>query len=306
MEVLNTVVPVFILIGVGTVLFRSFLDRAVLRGINWLTYWVGLPVLIFNSIARSDLAEPMALKVFFLVLAATVATLVAGSLFGRLLGVSSGALGTFLQAAFRGNLAFIGIPVVIFAYPDSETAGTLAILTLAPMMFVYNVLSVVVLQRSRDGGGAAPPTRRLLRALLTNPLIVASVAGGAFALSGYGLPFFVERSLGVLGEMAPGLALLSIGGALAVVELKGGIVPASAASLLKVGLCPLAGILLAPAFGLEGEALGVALILLAAPTAAASYILAQQLGGDEGLASGAIVISTVLSVVSLSLVVAFF
>ncbi len=303
MEVLNTVGPVFILIALGALLFRRFLDEAFLRGINWLTYWVGLPALIFDSLSRAELAEPLAAKVMAVVAVATLMSLAAGALTARLLGVSSRSVGTFLQASFRGNLAFIGIPVVIFAYPDSENAGTLAILVLGPIMLLYNVLSVIVLERSRGAEGRWF-TRKLLRTLLTNPLILASIAAALFSLSGWGLPFFLERSVDVLGRMALPLALLSIGGALAVVRVKGGIRAASAAAVVKVGVCPLIGVVLADIAGLEGETLGIALILLACPTAAASYILAQQLGGDEGLASGAIVISTLLSAASLSTVIA--
>ncbi len=304
MEVFDTVAPVFFLIGVGALLFRRFLDEAFLRNINWLTYWVGLPALIFDSISRADLAEPLAGKVLVVVFAATILTLLAGFGAARLLGVSVASGGTFLQASFRGNLAFIGVPVVIFAYPGSETASTVAILTLGPMMLLYNVLSIPLLQRSRDGGKGGFITRKLIRSLVSNPLIIASLAAVLFSFSGLGLPFILERSVGVLGQMALPLALLSIGGALVVVKVKGRFTPAMGASLLKVAFCPLIGLFCARLIGLEGESLGVALILLAAPTAAASYIIAQQFEGDERLASGAIVISTVLSILSLSAAVA--
>ena len=305
MEVLNTVAPVFILIGIGALLFRHFLDAAVLKGVNWLTYWVGLPVLLFNSIAGADLVNPAAIRVFLVVLGATLITVISAAIAVRLTGLRRASGGAFLQATFRGNLAFIGIPVVIFAYPESSTAGTLAVLTLAPMMLVYNVISVLVLQRSQTDSRGWEMARTLLSALFANPLIVGSALGAIVAVAGVELPFFLQRSMGVLGETAPGLALISIGGALAVVKLGGRMKPAVSASLFKVALCPLAGVLLAYLMGLQGEALGVALIFLAAPTAAASFILAQQFGGDEGLASGAIVISTFFSIGSLSLVLAF-
>jgi predicted permease len=38
------------------------------------------------------------------------------------------------------------------------------------------------------------------------------------------------------------------------------------------------------------------------PTAAAAYVMARQMGGDEGLASGSIALSTVLSFLSLALI----
>jgi hypothetical protein len=48
----------------------------------------------------------------------------------------------------------------------------------------------------------------------------------------------------------------------------------------------------------------VALIMLACPTAVASYVLSEQLGGDSALSAGAVVVSTILSIASLAAVVA--
>ncbi len=56
------------------------------------------------------------------------------------------------------------------------------------------------------------------------------------------------------------------------------------------------------AAGLGSAELRIALVLASCPTAAASFVMARQMGGDEALASGSIVLSTVLSAASLAIV----
>jgi hypothetical protein len=47
--------------------------------------------------------------------------------------------------------------------------------------------------------------------------------------------------------------------------------------------------------------LGIAVLLAATPTAAASYVMAQELGGNPRLASSIIILSTLFSAVSVTL-----
>jgi malate permease and related proteins len=308
MHILDSLVPVFLLIGLGAFLVRiGFLKQEMLKGMNDLAYWIGLPSFIFYRLAtvslRLDELGPM-LAVF---LGGTAAAVVGALVIVRLLRLPVGSRGTFIQASFRGNLAFIGLPVVIFALNglgegDLGRAQELAVLALAPIMILYNVGAVFVLYASHAGSGPKLIVKTF-RQLITNPLILASVGGLAVAMTGGSFPLFLDRSLEALSRLALPLALLCIGGSLLVVPLKGSVGPALAASLVKVALAPIAGVGVGLTFGIEPGAMLVAVIYLACPTAAASYVLARQLGGDEALAASTVVLSTLLSMASLSVAV---
>jgi hypothetical protein len=223
------------------------------------------------------------------------------------LRVPAAATGTFVQAGFRGNLAYIGLPI-IFALPDApgpggESARTLAILALAPLLVVYNAAAVIALLSSQhEASWAMAP--RVAREVVKNPLILASVAGGLFAWLGGTLPVVLARTLTPLGELALPCALLCIGGSLLTTPLRGNRRVITAAALLKTALCPLLGYAAACWLGLDGEARRLTLVFLACPTAAASYTMALELGGDEALASGSIVLSTLFSAAALAAVLA--
>jgi predicted permease len=270
---------------------------------NRLTYWVGLPCALFYRIAA---ASPDVAAVGDLLLVGTSATLIAillAWIAARLLGLPQRSHGTFMQGVFRGNLAFIGLPVVLYAFAGSDSAEGSALLAFGPMVVLYNFLAVLVLLFA---GGVAKRgmMRTVAYRLLTNPILIACLAGLLFSLADISLPSLVQRTLAAIGQMALPLALICIGGTLHTTRLRGSLRHAFIGSLLKVTLVPALGLLLAWWVGLSAEHTRIVLLLLACPTASVSYVLVRQLQGDEALASSMIVISNVLAVPAMAVALA--
>ena len=308
-HIIDSLAPVFLLIGFGALLVKvRFFNQDMLKSMNDLAYWIGLPAFIFYRLATVSLVWNDLVPMLTVFLTGTVAAMAIGWILIRMLGLPNASRGTFLQASFRGNLAFIGLPVVIFAFSgveggDLQRTQDLAVLALAPIMILYNVVAVFVLYASHAGSGSKL-VLKTVRQLLTNPLLLASLAGVMVAMLGWSFPNFLHRSLEALSRIALPLALLCIGGSLLVVPVKGRLGSALTASILKVAVAPLAGFGVGLALGIETDIMLVSVIYLACPTAAASYVLAQQLGGDGALAASTVVISTLLSLISLSLAIA--
>ena len=310
MLILNTLAPVFLLIAIGAGLQRSaFLSPGFLKEANRVTYWLGLPALLFSQLAGSFHTGEAARAMLGVMLAATGLVIVVGYLAARVLRVPEAATGTLVQGAFRGNLAFVGLPI-IYALPDAMLAGgislrTAAVIVVAPMMVVYNTVGVVVLLLSRHTLGwkmVAP----FLKQLATTPPLLATLAGITCALMGWKLPAAVDKTFASLGEMALPLGLLGVGGALVSVRIGAAWRAPLAAALIKTAVGPALGWAVARACGIEGLELKTILILMATPTAVVSYTVAVELDGDEGLAAGMIVISTVTSLATLAVIVGVF
>ncbi len=265
---------------------------------NRLTYWFGLPALLIHRIAAAspnfgDVTGLLAVLTLTTLLGAAAAWIVA-----RVLRLPAGSVGTFVQGAFRGNLAFIGLPVVLYAFSGSGSAGaeSSALLTFGPAVVLYNVLAVAVLLASSSRGEGRGALRWTLYGLISNPILLACLLGLALSLSGLELPHLVTRALSALGQMALPLALICIGGALHWTEIRGQLGWAAAGAFMKVALLPTAGLLLAWALGLSPAHTRIVGILLACPVASASYLLATQMKGDGGLASSMIMMSYIMAI----------
>jgi predicted permease len=309
MIVLSIVLPVFLVIALGSLLTRTrFLSAALITELIRLTYFVGLPAYLFTSIAEVPLGRGRAAAVFAVMAGATLLALGISYLVAKLQRVPPESIGSFLHAAIRGNLAFIGLPVVTLALAAhvgsaAGELGKVALIAMAPLIVITNTLGVLLLLIGHARPGAAM-WRSISWQLATNPLLLATGAGVACAGMGLHLPGWLLQSMAILGQMALPLALLCIGGTLVVMPLRGKRTPAFTASVLKVALLPLLGWPLGRWAGLSPDELRITLLFLACPTAAASFTLAGKLGGDEALAASCVVVSTALSILSISAVLA--
>ncbi len=310
MLILNTLAPVFLLVAIGAVLQRTeFVSASFLREANRVTYWLGLPALLFSQLAGSFHEAEGAKTMLAAMGGATVLSIVAGYLAAWAMRVPEAAAGTFVQGAFRGNLAFVGLPI-IFTLPDTPlggglTARTAAVITVAPMMVFYNVAGVVVLLLSQHPL-SWKMVRPFLKQLATTPPLLATVAGVSFALMGWKLPPAVDKTFSSLGEMALPLGLLGVGGSIVTSRLGGAWRRPLASALVKTVVSPVLGWAVGRWLGLGAPELKMVMILMACPAAIVSYTMALEMKGDEAIASGAIVLSVFTSVVTLATIVGVF
>jgi predicted permease len=107
-----------------------------------------------------------------------------------------------------------------------------------------------------------------------------------------------------LGSAALPIILISIGSSLTVEPLRGAASPALISSLLKVVVCPLLGFLLAGFFELSRTEIMIAIFYLGSPTAGMSYVMAEVMGNDATVASRIVALSTLLSGITLSVIIA--
>ena len=309
LHVINTLTPVFLVIALGYVLAKkAIISESFLNELNRLIFKICLPALIVFSMATAtELPEGTGIVIILLALA-TLAVIALSIPACRLLKLPRVRVGTFVQASFRGNLAYVGIPIIVYALRDAPAevmASTLAqtMFVFAPTMVIYNVISVLFLVGSSDAT-AGVSVKKCAIQIVKNPLIQASFAGFTLYALPFEFPHALLDTLKFTGQIAAPASLICVGGSMAIVSMEGRYRSALVASLLKIAALPTITFLLAMAFGIEGHSRLILLVLSATPTAVASYVMAKELDGDEALAAGSIILSTALSVVSLAVVIA--
>ncbi len=308
-QVLDTLLPVFLVIALGYLLAkRRFLSEGVLTDLNRLLFRICLPALIISKLAAATGIPPGTGSILIVFTLSTLVVIALGLLAARILRLEHQQTGTFVQAVFRGNLAYTGIPLILFALQGRSAdvvTSTMAqtLFVFAPTMLLYNGAAVILLSREKDSPLAANLSAMLAK-VSKNPLIIASVIGVMLFFIPFEMPRFVMNSLDLTGQMAAPAALLCVGGSMALVSMEGRFRSATVASLLKVVAVPCISALIALGFDMSETSRLVLLVLSACPTAVASYIMAKEMNGDEALASGAIILSTVLSMPVLAVILA--
>ncbi|GAB6845629.1 AEC family transporter [Methylorubrum rhodinum] len=295
--VVLALLPVVLLIALGMGLRRGgFLDAAFWAGAERLAYFVLLPSLFFHGLATAQLdALPVAdLALTLIVATSAVAGLVLA--LRPLLRIDGPAFTSVFQGAIRFN-NYVGVTLAAGLFGGKGIA--LSAICNAAIVPTVNILCVMVFARH---GSARPTGLGIARQIVTNPLVVSSLAGIGFRLLGLHLPPGLEPALRTLGAASLPLGLLCIGAALEFGAVRAWIRPIAAASAVKFLAMPLATVLIALALGLSGPALTVALLFQVLPTASSSYIMARQLGGDAPLMAGIVAAQTLLALAAIPLV----
>ncbi len=300
MIVLNSIIPVFGLILLGAVLKKLKLtNEAFLSTSDRLVYFVFFPLLLFWKIGGAS-----TLSIDWTLCAAAICTLFVVYLLSwagiRLFSISDFQAGTFSQSCYRFN-TYVGVAIVLNAL--GEEGVRLFGILIGFLIPIINVLAVSTL--IWYSGKSYPPGQRnrlLIRALISNPLILGCIAGILYANALHSFPFFLDNTLKLTSMITLPLALISIGGSLTLAPFRQHYKQALIASMIKLLILPTAGYLFFKMFNLAAMSIKVGMIYFALPTSTAMYILSSQLNSDTRLASATIVISTLLSIISLTVV----
>jgi len=262
--------PDFGLIMLGWVLYRLLnVGDPFWSGLEELVYFVLFPALLFNALARTHIDFSAAAPLFLSGAAAVGCGIVFGLLARPLFGQDGSAFASRFQCTFRFN-SYIGLAVLgkLHGAAGISTMGLL----IGAMVPLVNFVAVYMLARNGKLG--------LWREMVRNPLILATLAGFLFNLSGLTLPGPAVHFLGRLGDAAITLGLLAVGAALKLRGCSGSTAASCYLLAVKLVAVPAAALLVASSLGLRGVYFDTAVLFGALPTATSAYILAVRMGGD--------------------------
>jgi malate permease and related proteins len=307
LEVLiNTILPVFSIILLGYVLKqRGLILPAFMNPANQLVYYVALPAMLFVTLAKAPFQENFQMTAGICLLATLGLLIMVALVVSRFLGLPGGARATFIQASFHGNLGFLAYAIAYYALGPDHFPRTLILSSF--LMIGQNVLSVWVLtQLGTHDTERDHPRLYLLRQTLQNPVIAAVVIGCVYSASGLPLPKALRQGLDILSGLALPMALLLIGASLSFGALQSRVRELVWIGFLKLICLPLAGYFLLRWTSVHESLMLPALILLAAPPATVSYVMAVELGGDTRLAAASVSVFTLVSAVTYSALLVLF
>lgn len=273
----------------------GLLPAALNDKISDLSFKYGLPVMLFAGSAQVDYGSLAGARYLLAGVLATLLTLAISWVYSRWRGHPKPVQGIVVQAAFRSNLAIVGVALTYSAY--GEQGPILAALPIALMTVLYNILAVWVLDATL---GTATSWRSILLGVLRNPLIIGITAGALLSLSGLPQPDLIPEAGRLLSAFFLPLVLICIGGSMNISHLYRAGAVCWEASVLRLCLSPALGVLLALALGVRGEMLGVLFLLMASPVAASSYVMVVAARGDGVLAANVVVLTTLLSIVTVT------
>ena len=305
LDVVNTIVPVFLVILLGYFLHtKELLPSPIIGPLNRMVFYLAIPAMIFREISRVSFSAYFSpsmlagtLTPIFMIFLLSLGVV-------RLLKVSPSFSGTFLQSSQHGNLGYIGLAV---AYYLLGAEGLTAASILAGfMMLLQNFLSVLGLQMFCQDPERKHKAWFFIKKVVGNPVVLSALAGILFSVLQIPVPTIADRGLKIISDMSLPLALLIIGGSLSFGLIRSNLKLAIGAGILKLLFLPALGLLFYGALGVPAGHFLPGLILLASPTATVTYVMASEMQGSTELASAAVTMNTLASCLTFIFWLSFF
>ena len=287
LELLSVVAPVFIVALVGLAWARSgtHFDEV---SISRLVLNVGIPCLVFRSLTSLDV--PPAELARMAGLAASVMSIFAIGGFA-VLKVMNLPAHTYLGPLVFANSGNIGLPICLFAFGDAGLALGMA-------YFAVSSTCHVVL------GGPLFAGSFSLRPFFRSPLTWAVILTVGVVASGVTVPTWIARTTTLLGDIAIPLMLLTLGVSLSKMHPES-LGRSIILSCVRLALGVSAGLLVTTLLGVEGLPRKVLVLQASMPVGVLNYLFAQRYARSPEQVASLVLVSTLISVVSIPVLLAW-
>lgn len=294
--------PIFILMSVGFGARKfGILNDIIIRPINNLLFRVFLPAMLFISIYNMNIKELFNFKLIAYITIVTLAVFFVAFLLIPHFEKKRERTGVLIQAMVRGNVVYFGFPIVALLVGEKYLG--LAALVIAIVAPLYNIISVISLETFREG---KPEMRNVFIGILKNPMIISVAVALIFLIFHIPIHKVIMIPLLDMAKVASPLALILLGGSFSFALVKGYEKEILMAVLVKLLIVPAVALPIAVLLGFNQGELGTILATLGAPTAVASFAMAQQMEGDDLLAGQIVVYTSAFAVISIFIWIVLF
>jgi predicted permease len=247
-----------------------------------LTSNIAFPCLIVATLARLEIDPDAFSRIALAGLITVTATAAVAASILKLAGQSQP---VYLPSLVFGNVGNIGLPLCLFAFGEEGLA--LAIVFMTVFMVIQFTFGIWV---SAGRGSIA--------ILLRTPLVWAALIGITLQMLDIHLAIWIENTMGLIGDLAIPLMLLTLGVSLAKLKVaRLGRSVALSVGRLAIGLA--VGLAVAELLGMEGVSRGVLILESTMPVAVLNYLFAARYDRSPEEIAGLVLVSTAISFITL-------
>ncbi len=297
LQLLEVVIPVFLLIGAGYLATRvGLLKLEHVDGLMVFTQGFAIPCLLARALYDLDLKEafdPGLLAAFYggSVVSFALGIFGARYLFHRRPGEAV-AIGF---AALFSNSVLLGLAIMERAYGSSALAPNFAIIAFhAPANYLIGIAAMEFARA--DGRGILATTTVIARSLFRNSLMIGIFIGAALNISGLIVPVPVLAAVDMMSRAALPAAIFGLGGMLTRYALRASLAEAGLVTILSLIVHPALTYWLCLAFNLDIHLTRAAVVTAAMAPGVNAYVFANMYNRATDVAASSILLATAASV----------
>jgi len=294
---LDVIIPVFLIIGFGyCAVWTRLFSINTINGLMKFSQNFAIPVLLFNAIAKVDLANVFDFNLFL--------SFYVGATTGFLLGFFGSHYlfnRPFEDAVVIGfcclfsNTVMLGLPITERAYGESVLQHNFAIVSIhAPFCYFLGITLMEIVKSSEKS--IRKKSLVVLKAMFSNALVVGIVFGFFVNFCGIILAQSIQASVDMVTAVALPTALFGMGGILYQYRPAGDIGPILMICTISLLIHPAIVWLTGSNLELSDMQLRSAVITAAMAPGINTYVFANMYGKAKRIASTGVLLSTALSI----------
>lgn len=290
----DNIVPIIVVVGAGFALRR--LLNVDVQSISRVAFYVCIPALVFSLLLDTQILVTDVLRM--MAFAATIVACIGflAWVVARILRLPPSLTAAVVLASAFMNSGNYGLSVNKFAFGQNGLAW--ASIFFITTSLLTNSVGVYIATVGRTSPG------RALLGLLRVPAVYSIPLALLVRATGHPLPVPLARPIELLAASAVPLMLLILGMQLAQAHFSSGKGLLTLSAGLRLLAAPAMAWLLAPAFGLAGVSRQAGILEAGMPTAVFNAILALEFDIEPEFVTGAVLVSTLLSPLTLTPLIA--
>jgi malate permease and related proteins len=294
---INNLLPVLLCAATGFVLGRTL--HPDIKAASRLAFYIFSPCLVFVSLKNVGIPGGEFGKLALFTALVIVIIGAFSFLFGLSLRAGRKMIASLVVASMFVNSGNYGLAATKFSFGEAALARALACFVFGTVL-VYTIGVLIA-----SMGKLSIPNA--FRKLLFVPAFYGLLAAGLVRHTQYQIPLFLERSVTMLADASIPLMLVILGLQVAEARVwpRKHAVFIAVAGFLQLVATPLVALFLANMLGLGGAARQAAVLQASMPAAVATTVLAVEFDLDAALVSGVVVLTTILSPLTLTPLIAY-
>lgn len=303
-DIFSSILPIFLITLIGSIIKRKWLiSEEFWRGLEKLSYFVLFPAVLFSYVAMADLSSTTVIK---LVLALTISTsIISIGLIIHRKKTNSDPIqftSTFQGAIRYNSYVLFGAGSALFG-PE----GLAVVSIISSYMIIFtNVICVMVFASYVPSDNAEIDQKKnfmlVVKLIITNPLIIASLVGFMFNYYGWHLHLGIKNTISSLSNSALAIGMLNVGAGLKFVIDGSYFRQVVLATIIKLIGFPIVSVIVLTLMSIGGVEKSIGVLYSCLPCASTAYVLSRQLGGNPESMASIITLTTIFSVVTLPFV----
>ncbi|MBI5621371.1 AEC family transporter [Candidatus Falkowbacteria bacterium] len=299
LQIFLMILPLFLIIfGTAIIQYYKKVDEQWSRILNAFALKVGLPALIFSALAKNQLSLTAGLETVIANSLFILGCFVAAYAIIKVFRLNQAAAKTIFICLAFSNIAYLGLPILL--QMNGVRILPLASLIVAVYLFWVFTVGLGFLDYHQPGRNQRT-TFAIGRRLITNPIILAIIAGLALSALQITLPTILLQPIEMISAAVTPTVLIVIGlfiGSSRLGKMKDWL-PVIVFSLARLLILPAVLYFSLRLLGYTSEHFAASIIQAAMPLAISPFALADEFDLDKNFIARSIVLSTALAIFSI-------